>query len=392
MLLNLMKISEFTAAFKPPMSLTLKIVDSKTRLKDFIFLPEKIYKNDTRWVPPMYADEWSFHDPNQNKALEYSDVIRLVAYRNSNPIGRIMGIINKKYNLEHNESTARFFALDCINDQHVAHLLIEKIEQWSREKGMTRLIGPYGFSDKDPQGLQIEGLELLPVIATPTNPGYLERLVENEGYTKELDCVSYQMPIPEKLSPVYQKIFERIRANGNIRLLEFTSKRQLKPYIIPVFRLVNETYSPLFGFVPMTEEEMKKFAGQYLPVLEPELVKVVVNASNELIAFVVSMPDMSKGIQKAKGRLFPFGFIHILQSMRKTKQLNLLLGAIKSEYRGKGINVLMGKSLIDSANKRGLTIMDSHLILEKNLIMRAECEKLGGVVRKRYRVYQKLLG
>jgi hypothetical protein len=199
------------------------------------------------------------------------------------------------------------------------------------------------------------------------------------------------MAIPEKLPPVYQKVYDRIQANKNLRLLEFTRKRQLKPYIIPVFRLVNETYAPLFGFVPMTEEEMKKFAAQYLPVLEPELVKVVVNASNELTAFVVSMPDMSAGIQKAKGRLFPFGFIHILRSMRKTKQLNLLLGAVKSDFRGKGINVLMGKSLFDSAYKRGLKIMDSHLILENNSVMRAECEKLGGTVRKRYRVYQKLL-
>jgi hypothetical protein len=385
-----MKISEFTAA-STHMNLSLKIVDSKSLLKEFIFLPEKIYKSDSRWVPPMYVDEKSFHDPKQNKALQYSDVIRIVAYQNDSAVGRIMGIINHKYNKEHNEKTARFFALDCVNDQQVAHTLIEHIERWSKEKGMTKFIGPYGFSDKDPQGLQIEGLELLPVIATPTNPLYLQRLVEYEGYTKELDCVSYQMPIPEKLSPAYQKVFERIKANKNIKLLEFTSKRQLKPYIIPVFRLVNETYAPLFGFVPITEAEMKKFAGQYLPVLEPGLVKVVVNASNELIAFVVSMPDMSAGIQKAKGRLFPFGFIHVLRSMRRTKQLNLLLGAVKSEYRGKGINVLMGKSLIDSANKRGLTIMDSHLILENNLVMRAECEKLGGVIRKRYRVYQKLL-
>lgn len=373
------------------MSLTLTLVDSKSLLKEFIFLPEKIYKGNSRWVPPMYDDEWSFHNPTQNKALLYSDVIRVLAYEGGRPVGRIMGIINNKYNQEHKEKTARFFALDCINDQAFAHALIENIEQWSKEKGMTKLIGPYGFSDKDPQGLQVEGLELLPVLATPTNPDYLQKLVENEGYSKELDCVSYQMPIPEKLSPVYQKIFYRISSNKDIKLLEFTSKRKLKPYIIPVFRLVNETYAPLFGFVPMTEEEMKKFAAQYLPVLEPELVKVVVNASNELVAFVVSMPDMSAGIQKAKGRLFPFGFIHVLRSMRKTKQLNLLLGATKSHYRGKGINVLMGKALFDSANKRGLTIMDSHLILETNLVMRAECEKLGGAIRKRYRVYQKLL-
>lgn len=373
------------------MSIVLKVVDSHTRLKEFIFLPEKIYKGDSRWVPPMYVDEWNFHNPKQNKALEYSDVIRLVAYAHNQPAGRIMGIINHKYNHDHHEQTARFFALDCINQQSVAHALTEYIEDWAKARGMNKLIGPYGFSDKDPQGLQIEGLDLLPVIATPTNPAYLQTLVEKEGYQKELDCVSYQMPIPETLPSVYQKIFGRVSANKNVRLVEFTKKSQLKPFIIPLFRLVNETYAPLFGFVPMTEEEMKKFAAQYLPVLAPELVKVVVNTAGEMVAFVVSMPDMSKGIQRAKGRLFPFGFIHILSSMKKTNQLNLLLGAIKPSYRGKGLNVLMGKALIESARKRNLQVMDSHLILEKNLIMRAECEKLGGVIRKRYRVYQKLL-
>lgn len=373
------------------MNLSLTIVNSRALLKEFIFLPEKIYAGNSRWVPPLYADEWNFHDPKQNKALHYSEVARLLAYRDSKPVGRIMGIINHKYNRERNEKTARFFALDCIHEQAVAHALINYIEQWSAEKGMNKLIGPYGFSDKDPQGLQIEGLELLPVIATPTNPGYLQQLVENEGYAKELDCVSYQMPIPKKLSAIHQRVFERIGTNKAINLLEFTNKRQLKPYIIPLFRLVNETYAPLFGFVPMTEEEMKKFANQYLPVLEPRLVKVVVHASGELIAFVVSMPDMSVGMQQAKGRLFPFGFIHILLSMRKTKQLNLLLGAVKPAYRGKGINVLLGKSLIDSANQHNLTVMDSHLIMETNLVMRAECEKLDGVLCKRYRVYQKLL-
>lgn len=373
------------------MNLLLKTVDSKSLLKEFIFLPEKIYADDPRWVPPMYADEKSFHNPAQNKALQHAEVIRILAYRNHKPVGRIMGIINHTYNQKTAEKTARFFALDCINDQAVAHALITSIEQWSRGKGMTKLIGPYGFSDKDPQGLQVEGLDLLPVIATPANPAYLQALVENEGYTKELDCVSYQMPIPEELSPVYQKVLARISANPALRLLEFTSKRKLKPYIVPVFRLVNETYAPLFGFVPMTEEEMKKFANQYLPVLEPALVKIVVDTFGEVIAFVVSMPDMSRGIQKAKGRLFPFGFIHILRAMRKTNQLNLLLGAVKPAFRGKGINVLMGKALMESARKRGMTVIDSHLILETNLVMRAECEKLGGVICKRYRVYQKLL-
>jgi hypothetical protein len=229
------------------------------------------------------------------------------------------------------------------------------------------------------------------VLATPANPAYLPQLVTREGYSKEIDCVSYQMPIPKEMPPLYAKISERIKKNKALTLLEFKSKRQLKPYIIPVLRLVNETYAPLFGFASMSEEEMKKFASQYLPVLDPEYVKVVVDTTGDVIAFVVAMPDMSAGIQKAKGKLFPFGFIYVLNAMRKSKQLNLMLGAIKNGHRGTGISVMMGKTLIESANKCGLEIMDSHLILENNLLMRGECEKLNGKVCKRYRIFSKSL-
>jgi hypothetical protein len=373
------------------MNIEIRVVDTKKLLKDYIFLPEIIYKQDSRWVPPMYMDEWAFHDPNQNKALDYCDTIRAIAYRNNNPVGRIMGIIHHPYNKHHSEKTVRFFNFDCINDQKIAHTLIQYIEVWGKEKGMNKIIGPFGFSDKDPQGIQIEGLEFLPIIATPTNPLYLQPLVENEGFQKEVDCVSYQMPIHPTLPPIYEKVYGRISKNQSLKLLEFTSKRQLGPYIIPVLRLVNEAYASIFGFVPMTEEEMKKFAAQYLPVLDPVFVKAVVNPENEVIAFVVAMPDMSKGIQKARGKLFPFGFIHILRAMRKTNQLNLLLGAVKPGFRGVGLNVLLGKSLMESAVKRGLTLMDSHLILENNTLMRSECERIEGKVYKRFRVYQKIL-
>jgi hypothetical protein len=369
------------------MSIELKIVTSKKLLKEYIFLPEKIYMGESRWVPPMYDDEWAFHDPKENKALATCETIRVLAIKNGNAVGRVMGIIHHPYNKTHNEKTVRFYNLDCTNDQEVAHTLISFVEKWGRDKGMNKIIGPYGFSDKDPQGLQVEGLEYLPVIATPTNPAYLQKLVEGEGYKKAIDCVSYQIPVPETIPVLYEKVVNRIQKTKSISLVEFKSKSQLRPFIVPVFRLVNEAYSALFGFVPMTEEEMKKFAKQYLPVLDPAFVKVVVDKQGELLAFGIAMPDMSLGIQKAKGKLFPFGFIHILKSMRKTTQLNLLLGAVKPGVQGRGLTAFLGKSILESAQKRGMKVLDSHLILEDNILMRSECERIGGIVCKRFRVY-----
>ncbi len=197
--------------------------------------------------------------------------------------------------------------------------------------------------------------------------------------------------IPASVPALYDKINHRLEQKNNVRLVEFTSKKKLKPFILPVLQLVNEAYAALFGFSSMNEEEMKKLADQYLPVLDPEFVKVIVNNSNKVIAFVVGMPDMSAGIQKAKGRLLPIGFIHVLLAMRKSKQLNLMLGAIAENYRGNGLTAMLGKALITTALKRGMKVMDSHLILETNQPMRGECEKIGGQVYKRFRIFRKPL-
>ncbi|MBK5278277.1 MAG: hypothetical protein JJE09_05375 [Bacteroidia bacterium] len=372
------------------MSIELKTVITKSQLREFIFLPKKIYSQHANWVPPIYIDEWAFHNPKKNNALSYSEVIRVIAYQDKIAVGRVMGILNKKYNEKHGLKNVSFFNLDIIDDHAVSHALLDFIEQWGREKGMNKVVGPYGLSDKDPQGLQIEGFENLPVIVTPTNPPYLKKLVESEGYQKEVDCISYKLNVPDVIPTVYEKIADRIEKNNDIHLLEFKSKKQLKPHILPALQLMNEAYAHLYGFTQMTESEMKNLADQYLFVLDPEFVKVI-QCNGKTVAFGVGMPDISKGIQRAKGNLFPFGFIHILNASRKAKQLNLLLGAVKQSFRGIGLNVLLGKSMLASAHRRGFTTIDSHLILETNKLMRSEFEKVGGVIYKRFRVYQKNL-
>lgn len=373
------------------MGIKIKKVENKSDLKSFIFLAEKIHKGHLNWVYPIYSDEWTFLNPNKNKNLKTSDTVLALAYKEQKVVGRIMGIINNQYNEFHNLKTGRFFYLECYNDPEVSHALISYIETWAKEKGMDKIIGPYGFSDKDPQGLMIQGYENTPAIATTFNFPYLVDLVEKEGYIKEIDCVSYKMTVPDEIPELYNKVLVRILKNNNLNLLEFKSRLKMRKYIIPLSRLINETYKDLYGFVPLDEKEMREFANRYFPILDPNFVKVVVDGTDHIIAFVIAMPDLSKGINAAKGKLFPNGFIKVLHSAKKTKQLNLLLGAVKEEFRGIGFDVLLGSKLIESAKKRGMTIIDSHLILENNHKMRGEVEKLGGVVYKRYRVYQKKL-
>ncbi|MBS1948520.1 MAG: hypothetical protein JST47_12205 [Bacteroidetes bacterium] len=369
----------------------LEEVSSKKLLKTFIHLPAKIYAGYAHYVPPLYADEWKFHDPNHNLSLHEAETTRVLAFCNNEPVGRIMGIIHKRHNHLHNEKTARFYQLDCIDDIDAANCLLDFISTWAVNKGMDLLIGPFGFSDKDPEGVQVEGFENLPVVSTPANPPYLPLLIAAAGFSKKLDCVSYRMAVPKDIPEVYRRIYKRQIASSAFRLIHFKSKKQLRPWIVPVLRLVNETYAPLFGFMNMSEKEMKQLAAQYMPVLDPEFLKVVVDEKNSVAGFVVALPDVSRGLQKAKGRLFPFGFLHIINEAKKAKQLDLVLGAVKPEFRLRGITAMLGHAIMESAIRRKFVTLDSHLILETNSRMRAECEHIGGKVYKRYRVFKKRL-
>ncbi len=342
-------------------------------------------------VPPLWGDERAFHDTRRNKVLAACAHVRFIARIGERPVGRIMGIIHHAHNARTQECVARFYQLDCVRDEQVAHALLNAVQGWAREQGMERLIGPFGLSDKDPQGLQVEGFEHMPVIATPTNADWLPPMVEACGFAKLIDAVSYRVEVPRAAPALHEAISRRVLGTGAFRLLPLRSRRELKPWVVPVLRLVNSTYGGLYGFEPMTEVEMKRLAGQYMHVLDPALVKVLVDTAGEPVAFVVAMADMSEGLRKAGGRLFPFGWWHIIRCMRRSRQLDLLLGAVRPDLQGRGLTCALGIALLETARGRGFTHMDSHLVLETNQRMRAELERLNGTVWKRYRIYQKAL-
>lgn len=367
-------------------------VNSKKELKKFIHLPAAIHKDHSNWVPPIYMDEWEFFNPKKNKSFQSCDTILFLAYRGKVVVGRIMGIIHHKYNQDHHENHARFAFFETWNDEEVANALLIAIENWAREKGMDKIVGPLAFSDKDPQGFLIEGFDEPCVIASNCNFPYQVELLEKNSFTKEVELVEYKINIPDPLPEFYLKIQERAtRMNRSLCVLEFTSRRKVKPYIHPVLHLLNRTFTEIFGFTPFMEKEMDDFANRYLFLINPRFIKVVVNESNDVVAFVIGMSHIGDGIQKAKGYLFPFGIFQIFAAARKSKQLNLLLGGIDPAYRGKGLDVMMGVKMMQSATAQGKTIIDSHLELETNTKVRREMEKMGGVVYKRFRVFGKEL-
>jgi len=374
------------------MEIQIREVKSRGDLHAFIYLPEKIHQNHHNWVHPIYMDDWEFFDPQKNKSFGHCDHLMLLAYNGRELVGRCMGIIHHDYNQKHNEKCGRFSFIETWNDPEVFHALIDYVSQWAKAKGMEKLVGPLAFSDKDPQGFLIEGFDAPHVLASNCNYPYMVDLTEKEGFTKKVDLVVYKIQIPDELPEIYKKIDERFKQNnGSIKVLEFNNRRKLKPLIRPVLQLINDTFTNIYGFTPFNKKEMDDFANRYLYLINPNFIKVAMNPEGEVIGTVIAMSDLGKGIQKAKGRLFPFGLFHILTAGKKSNQLNLMLGAVDPRYQGRGLEVLMGTKLIASAKAEGKTVMDSHLELEYNTRVRAEMERMGGVVYKKYRLYEKEL-
>jgi GNAT superfamily N-acetyltransferase len=374
------------------MSLEIREVVSPKDRKTFIFLPEKINAGRPNWVHPLYVNDRKYFDPAKNKAFGFCDTLLLLAWKDGRPVGRVMGIVNRKFNEHRKVTMARFAFLETFEDREVFAALLRKVEDWARAKGMTRIIGPYGFSDQDPEGWLTEGFEHRATIATLYNFEWMPAFIEAEGYVKDVDYFVYKIAVPKVLPEFYHKIFERIKRRGQFELLEFKTRKEIKPFVRPVLSLMNECYvsSNIYGYHPLDEQEMDELAKSYLPVLDPRFVKVV-RKDGALVAFVIGMPDMTAGIQKARGRLLPFGFLYILRAAKKTKQLDLLLGGIREDLRGLGLDVFMGFRMIQAAQEAGFEIMDTHHELESNVKVRAEMEKMGGQIYKKYRVWQKAL-
>ena len=372
------------------MEVFVKPVANRKELKTFIHLPAEIHKNHKFWIPPIYMDEWEFFNPKKNHFFEHCDTVLALAWRNGKAVGRIMGVISYKYNQDHNENHGRFSFMETWNDQEVFHALIDFVSNWSRSQGMVKLVGPLAFSDKDPQGFLIDGYEEIPAIASNCNYPYMVDLVEKEGFEKKYDLVTYKFTVNQELPEFYLKISERaVKNNVDLKVLEFTSRKKVRPYIHPALRLLNRTFNHIYGFNPLSDKEMDDFANRYLYLINPRFIKIAVNRNNEVIAFIIGMSDISRGIQKSKGHLFPFGIFHILRAGKKSKLLTLMLIAIDPEYQNRGLNVQMALKMIESAKAAQKSHIDTHLELEYNTKVRGEMEKLGAVIHKKFRIYQK---
>nr|WP_260390288.1 hypothetical protein [Ornithobacterium rhinotracheale] len=245
-----------------------------------------------------------------------------------------------------------------------------------------------GFSDKEPQGFVIKGFNEPSMMVTANNPAYLPQFIEKMKFKPFVRLLEYDVPLSASIVARFQRLNQLILEKHKLHLHEFHRTREVRPFVSSVFDLINETYQNIYGFSAVSEAEKKEFATRFLPLLNPKLIKIVTDSSGKVVAFVVAMPDLSKGIKKARGRILPFGWWHLFRAFKKSKRLVLLLGAVAEPLQGKGVDAILGASLISSALSLGFTVMDSHLIMEENLKMRREIERISGSrLYKEFQIY-----
>jgi len=362
-------------------------VKTKNDLNKFIKLPSHLYKDDPNWVPPIYLDEIEYFNPIKNPQWDgFERVLFLCLDQTGKVCGRIMGLIPKG-----KPEILRFSLLETEHESiAIAKTLIDALLSWGSAFDLKELVGPLALSDKDPQGYLIDGFEYTPVIATNYNTPKRIDLMQALGFEKKIDLYVYRLNVLNQLPELYDKIVQRVhRNNSDLRLLKMKSRWQLKKWIVPVFELVNLTFTEIYAFSPLSEKEMRSLSYKYLPVLNPKFLKIIVNANNDVIAFVLAMPNMTEGLRKSKGKMLPFGIFQIWKSQKKTKQLDMLLGAVHPKYQNRGLDAVLAKALFSEAKKAGFEYIDSHLELETNIKMHAENEKLGGEKYKTYRIFKR---
>lgn len=344
------------------------IAPVKSELRRYVQFGIDLYAGNSCYVPPLVFDEINTFIPDKNPAFDYCRSQSFMAYRDGVPVGRITAIVNTAANKKFGKKDVRFGWVDFIDDEAVVDALFKAVEEWGRRQGMTRIVGPMGFSDMDPEGMLIEGFDEMGTMATIYNYPYYKQHMERLGFQKEADWVEYRMTVPDKVPDKYMRVADIVRRRFELETPKYTSRKKLKKdYGTAIFNLINEAYANLYGFVELTPRQVEYYVDMYLGLLRLEDVCVITDKNKELVGFGISIPSLSKALRACDGKLFPTGWYHLLRAIRgHSDVVDLMLVAIKPEYQGKGVNALLFSVLLPNYIANGYKFAESNVELEGN--------------------------
>jgi hypothetical protein len=349
------------------METEIRKVTTRNELRKFIRFQLDLYKENPYWCPPLVFDEMNTLRREKNPAFDYCEAGYWMAYQDGKPVGRIAGIINRKANQRWNENLVRFGWIDFIDDPEVSAKLIETVADWGKEKGMIGIHGPLGFTDMDPEGMMTEGFEEISSLAAIYNYPYYPEHMIRMGFGKGADWVQFDIPVPREIPEKVSRSARIVRQKYNLRVLEVKKPKDFLPYTRKLFTMLNEAFDDLYGYAAITEKQMDMYTKQYFGFIRPEFVSIVLDDKEDVIAFGITIPDLTKALQKCNGRLFPFGFIHLLRALKRNTEIHMYLIGVRPDYQGRGALALIYHELHKSYLKHGITRTTTHPQLEDNL-------------------------
>lgn len=375
------------------MNIEIKQVTTRKELKEYVKFNIELYKSSPYAVPELISEEMETLDPAKNPAFEVCEAISFLAYREGKIVGRITGMINHPSNEAWKEKHARFGFVDFIDDAEVVDALFAAVEKWAKEKGMTALHGPMGFTDMDNEGMLVDGFDQISTMATLYNYPYYPQHIERLGFRKDQDWQEFKIYIPDAVPDKHLRIGELVKKKYGLTIRKFKNAKEVMPYAQKIFDTLNVAFAPLYGFAPLTQKQINYYVKKYIPMLQYELVTVILReADDTVVGFGISLPNMSEALQKARGKMFPFGWYYLLKTlMSKPKVVDLYLTGVLPEYQNKGVNALLFNDLIPIYKGLGVEYAETNPELETNSAVQAQWDYFRREHHKTRRAYIKEL-
>ena len=365
----------------------VKQVLNSSDLELFIKFPMELYKGNPYYVPPLINEEKSIWMKEENPALQYSEAAQFLAYKGENIVGRIAVMINHKEEKELGIRKVRFGWLDFINDIEVSKSLINTAIEYAKSKGISKIEGPMGFTNLDKAGMLTKGFDKLATMIGIYNFDYYPKHMEQLGLVKEKEWVEFEINFPDTLPDKVEKFSRLIAEKYELELVKFKAKKNILPLVDSMFKLLDDTYKNLSTYTPITEEQIKHYKEKYFKFIDKDYIVCIKDKSGSLISFAITMPSYSKALQKAKGKLFPFGWWHLLNAGKKNDRANFYLIGIHPQYQKRGVTAIIFKEIYETFKKKGVKFLETNPELEENASIQALWQDYNPINHKRRRTY-----
>ncbi|HLG34203.1 MAG TPA: hypothetical protein VI757_04925 [Bacteroidia bacterium] len=351
------------------MNIIIKEAISKSDMKKFVAFPFKLYAKNKYWIPPLISNEIATLDRKKNPAFDYCKAKYWLAYRDGKIAGRIAGIINDSYIKKWKNKYARFGWIDFIDDTEVSKALLSTVEKWAMENGLNAVHGPLGFTDLDYEGMLVEGFEELGTMATIFNYPYYPVHLKQHGYAADISWIEFEIKPMQKANERLERLASLMEKKLELTIVRTKKAREILPYAREIFDVMNSAYENLYGVVALTDRQVEYYIKLYFGFIRAEFVSIILDKAGQVVAFGITMPSLSLALQKAKGRLFPFGFIHLMKAMKKNDRADLLLVGIRPDYQRKGLNAILMSEMNKVYLNNHIKVAESNPELETNVLI-----------------------